>query len=568
LIVDLNPIRELITVSLEDSDEILPAQVQRLLREGNVPFSTSDRNGVWEVKSLFILPLHGALEGIGSQWTDRALDRVANVQEDIQAQENPPSPYLTSRHSLATLDGILRKPFDEQAEAARYMSAPGVRRFALFWKPGTGKTGALILAAHELLTSGVISGVLVVAERPIAIDAPWFAEINAWIPPEYLGENRIGRVRGNKRDRLGIYLSNPTWLVIHYSHLMLDLDSIRGWAGRMRSSEPPVVIFDESDLIKNRSASRSRAAMTVRQSCGRCWIASGTPAPNAPVDYEHQMSVLCGYPVDLGMTGERRHDSLVVIHEFERGVYYLQQDNPRKMPETTTPVTVPLTASQRESYDQLAGDLVSDLNSMDDTTYERESFSIMARRARLLRICSDPAHETLGDLDFNDPAKAIKLDELLDGILSDDDEKVVIWTKYVDTARNLFTRYHEKWGASLLIGGEGSPDDLDRNGTRVLIATIARGSSSISLTPARNAIYESLDDISRNFAQSMARINRTGQDKDCRYWVLISEDTLEEDQYESIMAKINLSEETLEEIGSPGRAQLIEQLKRSLKILT
>jgi ERCC4-related helicase len=188
----------------------------------------------------------------------------------------------------------------------------------------------------------------------------------------------------------------------------------------------------------------------------------------------------------------------------------------------------------------------------------------MARRARLLRVCSDPGHETLGDLDFNDPAKANVLDDLLDGILSVADEKVVIWTRYVDTARNMFKRYHAKWGASLLIGGEGSPEDLEKDEIRVLIATIARGSSSISLTPARNSIYESLDDISRNFAQSMARINRTGQNKDCKYWVLISEDTQEEDQYQAIMAKINLSEETLEEIGTPGRAQLIEQLKRSL----
>ena len=70
--------------------------------------------------------------------------------------------------------------------------------------------------------------------------------------------------------------------------------------------------------------------MAIRQECGRCWIASGTPAPNSPSDYEHQLSVLSGYPVGLHLSGDRKQDALVVVHELERGFYYLQARKPQK----------------------------------------------------------------------------------------------------------------------------------------------------------------------------------------------------------------------------------------------
>ena len=55
-------------------------------------------------------------------------------------------------HHLESAASLGMEPYEEQWEAAELMSAPEVRRFALFWKPGSGKTGAMITAAHELLS--------------------------------------------------------------------------------------------------------------------------------------------------------------------------------------------------------------------------------------------------------------------------------------------------------------------------------------------------------------------------------------------------------------------------------
>ena len=161
----------------------------------------------------------------------------------------------------------------------------------------------------------------------------------------------------------------------------------------------------------------------------------------------------------------------------------------------------------------------------------------------------------------------MKLDILLGEILSNPEEKVAVWTRFRDTAIKLWEQYRSQYGAALLIGGgEGDASQLNEPTCRMIVVTIQMGASSISLTAARNSIYESLDDISRNFMQRMARINRTGQTKECRYWVLICKDTLEEELFETALDKMKISEDVLEEIGIPGRAQLVEQLRRGLKL--
>lgn len=562
--VSLNVRRETIDVRLEPTDGLKPSEIQAALRRARIQFSTVSSRGHWVVSSHHIQQLDEALELFSPQWDPRAQERLAHIREDIRLKEVVGGQASRLKHGLESAGNLGLTLFEEQWEAAELMSAPQIRRFALFWKPGSGKTGAMIAAAHELLSKRVVKAVLVVAERPQAIVTPWSVELARWLPGDQV-ENGVAAVKGSKKQRLKTYQLNPRWLIVHYGLLASDQHPIRYWAQRNEEVERPIIIFDESDLIKNSSAQRSRAAMTIRQECGRCWIASGTPAPNSPSDYEHQLSILSGYPVSFPLTGDRAQDALVVVHELERGFHYLQRENPRKMPEVATPVYVDLSPPQRYEYDQLSREFLSELEIMDDRTYARQYGSVMSRRMMLLRLCSNPGHHSLPSPVFDSPAKWFQLDSLLETILDETTQKAVVWTRFRDTALGLYDRYKDNYGAALMIGGgEGSPADLTQPQCRLLVATIQVGASSIDLTAASNAIYESLDDVSRNFTQSMARINRTGQTRDCKYWFLIARDTIEEGLFENTMAKTQVSEEVLEQIGRPGRAQMIELLKRTL----
>ena len=369
--VDLNVGRETIDVRLEPGDDLSPREIQRALRNAGIQFSTVSSKGQWQLPSRQIQQLLGALAQFTPLWDARALERLTHVHQDNRLKNIVDDQASKLGHHLESAASLGMKPYDEQLEAAALMSAPEVRRFALFWKPGSGKTGAMITAAHELLSRGVVKGVLVVAERPLAMQTPWAAELERWLPGGRI-ENKVAAVTGTRQQRLTTYQSNPTWVIVHYGNLDADQYQLRSWAQRNEGVERPIVVFDESDLIKNPAARRSRAAMAIRQECGRCWIASGTPAPNSPSDYENQLAVLSGYPVGLPMTGDRNQDALVVVHELEKGFYYLQSENPRKMPEVATPVQVDLSPPQRCEYDQLAREFLSELEGMDDRTYARK----------------------------------------------------------------------------------------------------------------------------------------------------------------------------------------------------
>ena len=562
--ITLNSIREQIEVRLEHSDTVTPKEVQRAIGDRGVPLKTRDPNGVWIVSSQFIELVANSLSIFDGEWDARAQERLLHIRQDRLLLEISEGSAVNSRPGLEFSDDLKLELYPEQREAAEFMAAPMVRMFALFWKMGTGKTGALIAAGHELLATGVVKSILVVVERPMAIGDPWLKELELWLPTEKR-HSRVIAVKGDKRNRINAYAQEAEWFIMHYGNLQSDQHAIRRWAARNHAVEGPVVIFDESDYVKNADVKRSNAAMVVRRECGRCWISSGNPAPNSPADYEHQISLMAGYPARLGLTGERGGDAMVVVHALEKGVYYLQRENPRKMAEITTPVYVSLSKPQRQEYDRIAWELVSELEDMDDATYSKQFRNVMAKRASLLRLCSDPGHQSLPNPLFDFPSKWRRLDKILQSVLSDPSEKAVIWTRYRATAISLQKRYEPDFGAALMIGGGvGSPSDLDEPSCRLLVATIQIGSSSINLTAARNAIYESLDDVSRSFVQSLARINRTGQTKECRYWFLIAKDTVDEDLFENTIAKSQIAESVLDEIGKPGRAQMIELLKRKL----
>ena len=300
--VKLNIKRETIDLRLEPEDGLSPRMMQGILRDAGIQFSAVSSTGRWEIKSQYIEQLARTLDQFSPLWDGRSLERLTHLHEDRRVREVVDGQASRLNHRLESAASLGMKPYDEQSEAAALMSAPEVRRFALFWKPGSGKTGAMITAAHELLSRGVVKGVLIVAERPLAMKTPWAAELARWLPGDQI-ENKVATVRGTKQQRLAIYQSNPRWAIVHYGNLDADQYPITSWAQRNQRIERPIVIFDESDLIKNATAQRSRAAMTIRQECGRCWIASGTPAPNSPSDYEHQLSVLIRIPCRTATNG-------------------------------------------------------------------------------------------------------------------------------------------------------------------------------------------------------------------------------------------------------------------------
>ena len=136
--VSLNVRRETIEVRLEPEDGLTPRKMQMVLRNARIQFSTVSAKGHWEVGSQHTQQLAAALEQFSPLWDARALERLTHIREDNRLKEVVDGQSSRFHHSLESAAKLGLKPYEEQWEAAELMSAPEVRRFALFWKPGSG----------------------------------------------------------------------------------------------------------------------------------------------------------------------------------------------------------------------------------------------------------------------------------------------------------------------------------------------------------------------------------------------------------------------------------------------
>ena len=192
--------------------------------------------------------------------------------------------------------------------------------------------------------------------------------------------------------------------------------------------------------------------------------------------------------------------------------------------------------------------------------------SFLERRAALLRICSNPC--SLVPNYQETPAKLLALDDLLAPTL-DSGEKVVVWSFYRASLDAIAKRY-ARLGLVRVDGTVGEiatrrdavrafQDDED---TRIFLGNPAAAGAGITLHSARIAIYESISNQAAHWMQSLDRIHRRGQERDCEYLLLICRDTIEENEFRRVREKTRAQSDLLGDPPdiAPSRRLLLDEL--------
>lgn len=187
-------------------------------------------------------------------------------------------------------------PMDHQREALARME--GREHFALFMDMGTGKTWTFLADLERLYCAGKTEGALVVA--PKGVHTNWVRrEI-----PEHLSCPHISvafRSGAGKRESasfLKVLEPRRDGEVPKLRILAMNIDAIthaKGYdlaAKFLRAVKRPMMIIDESDLIKNPRSARTKAAMKLGRLAAWRRIGTGTPTPNSPLDVFSQMEFL------------------------------------------------------------------------------------------------------------------------------------------------------------------------------------------------------------------------------------------------------------------------------------
>lgn len=423
----------------------------------------------------------------------------------------------------------------------------------LFDEQGAGKTVSAIFGWDTLAQRREVDRMVVVC--PKSMVAEWQGDLDRFTGGLYAVQQVTGSPAQKRRQlRCGadVYVTNFETAV----SLGAELTSlVRG--GDRRT----LLVVDESFLVKNPQAIRSRALRQLREWCVRCLVLCGTPAPNAPADVVGQFDLadfgVCFDGVDLP---DDRADALPVVQAAitERGVYLrnLKRDVLPELPRRRfTVVPVELAPRQRAAYDAAAADLVRDLHAVDEHGFRSQLASFAARRSALLQLCSNPS----GVLDGygEDPAKLAALEQVAAELVAAG-EKLIVWSFYtasIDAAcRRLAVHGVRRFDGTVSdtrVRREAVRAFQEDDDVRVLVANPAAAGAGLTLTAARYAVYESFSNQAAHFLQSLDRIHRRGQERDVEYIILLADETLEEGEYRRLQDKERASQDLLRDMVDP-----------------
>jgi SWI/SNF-related matrix-associated actin-dependent regulator of chromatin subfamily A-like protein 1 len=419
------------------------------------------------------------------------------------------------------------EPLSHQLEAINYIVEH--EEVAVFDEQGIGKTKEIIDSLLILLKNKKIESALIVCPRSLMYT--WHSEINKH---SFLSSTIID---GGDKLKEYKFLSASNVYIINYEGVTSCLNTIE----LLLSTEKFMLVLDESQRIKNPNSLTFKTIVKIKKFSSRRAILTGTPVANKAIDLWSQF-----YFLDNGETlgpnykefckkfskpdlnknfllELRNKIQVKSIRRLKNNVLQL----PEKIYETRY---IDFSPIQSQIYNKLKKDLLIEIKKIDEKIIIDESNSILKKLLRLVQIASNPGMLVS---DYKEtPGKFIYLDKLIKNIISSE-EKVIIWTSFVENVRSLKTRYKDY--GSLCIYGEipiakraKLVDDFQNNPVfKVLIANPAAAKEGLTLTAANNAIY-----LDRNFnlvdyLQSQDRIHRISQKKICKIIKLLGKDSID-----------------------------------------
>lgn len=481
---------------------------------------------------------------------------------------------------------MIRKLYNLQMLSAYHMAfAQNACNFAV---PGAGKT-SIVYGAYAYLKSLPVEDprhvdkLLVIG--PLSSFSPWEKEYKNCFGVEP-GVQRLSGDVSISRDQKAqhLYSSRPSELTLIFMGGVSGLqDEIISFLKRNKT----MVVVDEAHRIKNPEGLWGKSSVEIAKEATARVVLTGTPAPNGYEDLFNLYQFLYPYKyrdilkfhyenlVDMSKIG--LHDS-ERVQEFIRNIspYFIRiKKKDLKLPPTEDHIVIcEMDQAQREIYDFIETQYIKN--------FEHDSYAIVKsvlNKAKLIRLrqastnpalLEKPIRETLMEEDYdsvalNDiklpdefqtdseiltkiknysknhtPQKFIATEKILNDNILNHGQKAVIWTIFVQNAKEL-QKYLGTKGikSKLLIGEINQPereaiidkfDDPKNMEFQVIIANPFSVAESISLHHGcHNAIYMERDYNCANFLQSKDRIHRVGlsQSQETNYYYVLSNDSID-----------------------------------------
>ena len=400
-------------------------------------------------------------------------------------------------------------------------------QFALFAEAGCGKTIPILYHITNLFMSGEIKDCLIVC--PASVRGSWRRDIE--------------KLSGLRRP----YTKNIT--VVSYDLV---------WRRKEYEKDWDCIVLDESHCIASRSSKRTKFLQRLKNRSKYRYILTGTPMHNGHYeDYWSQMEFLI--PGYLGTYNEfcahhtvqrqlpgtyvriivKYRNVQELLDKIGQKAYYIDKKSCLDLPEKLPPVVIDCELQEKLKYKQALKSFIQE--------YDMNIGNPMSIIVKLRQLCSGFVIDDYGDTHELKCEKIKMLDELIDSISG----KIVIFAEFTYSLEQIHKLLDKKKITYLTLDGRQSNKSIWREfqsneDIRIIVCQYRSANAGIDLYEASNMIFYEPTQSSTVVDQAMARIHRNGQTRNCSYYWLLTEKSVEHDIYDRVVNGIDFNVQALE----------------------
>jgi len=445
--------------------------------------------------------------------------------------------------------------------------------FAYFMEMGTGKSKVLLDNIAMLYDKGKINGALIVA--PKGVYKNWFdSEIPTHFVDHIQKKAVLWQALINQKQQTKLNTLFKPEVDLHILIMNVEAFSTKKgveFASRFLDSHSTLMAIDESTTIKNPSAKRTKAIVSLGKQAKYRRILTGSPVTKSPLDLYKQCEFL-----DIWLLGHQsyysfrtRYASMRTANFNGRSVqivtgyhnleelaeklkpfsYRVLKDECLDLPaKTFMKRVIQLSPEQKKLYDQMKQLALAEMNGKLTTT--------ATALTQLMRLQQITCGHFKADDDSVQEIKNNRIDELMD-TLEEIEGKAVIWAHWRHDIATIVREIEKEYpGSVMTYYGDTSTDDRQKaikemqdpeSKIRFLVGTPQTGGYGITLTGASTMIYYSNGYDLEKRQQSEARIDRIGQTKPMTYIDILAEDTVDERIVKALRKKVNIATQVMGE---------------------
>lgn len=425
---------------------------------------------------------------------------------------------------------------------------------ALLMDMGLGKSLTSIAITGQLFNDKKIESVLVIC--PTSIIGVWLEEFKKFADFDYCIEAIIGTTMSKRKDKLKL-LCHKIGLKV----AIINYEATWRMEKELNIYKPDIIICDESQKIKNPSASQSKTIHRLGVKAKYKIILTGTPVQNSPMDVFSQWKFLDPNIFGLSFYAFRNHYAVM-------GGYYNHQIlRYKNMDELTSKAhSVAYRITKEEALDlpeQIFLNRYCELESTARKIYDtvvKESYAelmdgeitatnVLTKLMRLSQIAGGHVKDDEGRMQVISKSKLNELKDIMEDVIIDNKKKLVIFARFIPEIESIKSLAREMDIRYSYITGEIKTEERSEmcskfqndNNIKLFIAQIQTAGLGITLTAADTAVFYSLDFNYANYSQAIARTHRIGQKNTCTYINLIATETVDEKILKALESKQDIA---------------------------